>query len=219
MTSDGTNIIQSVQILRAFWEEAEAFKEELLDVLQSPGVPTSTIKFIEEIEDAVNSSYHDVAGWVYDGWHWSFRANDNKSGPGKKKIAGQLSVLVDIGGEWRPARSLGFPCIVVAWAHGPGADWKVEFQELWPAEAAAATIISECLFVQKGSDTSGPMKTAHWFYILPLTSVGDPRAMQRLLVKPVFDLIAGRPIEATFADTPEVLRFSKRGEAVGLLPL
>ena len=218
MTSSGANIMQSMNILTAFWEEALAFKKELWQALQNPSILNPTIKFVEEIKDASDSSYQDSAGYVYDGWHWSFRASENRVGPGKKRTAGQLSVLVDIGGDLRPARVLGFPCIVVAWAHGSGADWKGEFRQFWPTEVAAATIISDRLFVQKDSSANGSMSTAHWFYILRLTDVRDPQALTRLLVSPVFDLIGGKPIGTIFTAAPEVLRFERRGEVVDLLP-
>ena len=217
MAYEGLNIIRSAQTISAFWEEAEAFKKELWDVLQNPSFPNPSVEFISEIEDAPGFSYCGGAGWVYDAWHWSFRARDIKVGRGQRPIAGQLSVLVDIGGEQRPARTLGFPCIVVAWAYSSAGNWVSEFQKFWPVEGASANITSSCLFIHPESDANGPMKTAHWFYILPLTSVRDAAAVMRLVVNPVLALISGETVGHSFAEAPEVLRFDNESGEVRFL--
>jgi hypothetical protein len=143
---------------------------------------------------------------------------DNRSGPGRKKTIGLLSVKFDIGGERRPARALGFPCIIVAWAHSSDGTWVEDFTDFWPTQVADATLCSDRLFVQKDSDASGPMRSAHWFYVLPLMSVRSPEALRRLVVQPVFALLGNGMPEAAFGNAPEVLRFGEGNAVVELLP-
>ncbi len=126
--------------------------------------------------------------------------------PGGRRTTdiGDLTLVCDIGRPDWPVKTLGFPCLIVAWST-PG-DWDFDTPEpLWPQAERTYEIREERLFwwLRDVGDSNAierenrqlPANEAAWYYVLPLTAVSNSRALERLVVQPPLRLLTGRSLD------------------------
>lgn len=229
MSDNGANLLNAVRVIEAFGGEVEALKDELGGMLLDAGAPAG-LTFEGEGKAPRHEAYRDTSGWVLAGWRWTFPARERRAGPGKRRAAGALSVVADIGRSGRPALALGFPCLLVAWSDGLD-DWEPVFDagadsrgkasaaNFWPRNDQEEELRAARLFwwLRSLSDGEGltdadrrrakSPKANPWFYAVPLLAVSSPIRLRSLVVDPVQLLLEGKSAEEAFAGAPEVLRF------------
>jgi hypothetical protein len=113
--------------------------------------------------------------------------------------------------------------MVVAWS-SPARDWGKAIDAatgLWPPPGDKTQLVADCL-VQWTADIPGdgpaasaPLYAGAWFYLVPLSAVVSVAKLRSLIADPAVGLLTGAKPEEVFAETPEVLRFSRcKGELV-----
>jgi hypothetical protein len=236
---NGASLLDAVRTVEAFGNEVQALKDELEGMLLGAGAEAG-VSFEGEGGAPDDGAYNDTSGWVSTGWRWTFPARERRAGPGRRRAAGALSIVVDIGWAGGPAEALGLPCLLVAWSDrlddwepvfdaGEGARDKLSAESFWPRNGEEEELRAGRLFwwLRSLSDGEGAAaaekrrakapKATPWFYALPLMAVTSPAKLRSLVVAPVLLLLEGRSAGEAFVAAPEVLRFRwENGRSVSM---
>ena len=205
------NIMNAVRLLDAAGQEIEALGEALGRMLTELD-EDAAVAFDEDDERADYDGYLTPSEWLYNGTRWNFPAKRRRKGPGKRPVAGALTVAADLGGDDRPARALGVPCFIVAWGV-PDDGWEEDLDDgdFWPRGSDSDDLKDERLFRYVGDEEyerDAPNIEVPWFYIVPLLAIKGTDRLRALVVEPVCRLLDGEPAARAFRDAPEVLRFA-----------
>ena len=114
------NIMNAVRLLDAAGQEIEALGDALGRMLT--GLKDTPVNFQTDKKNPYDEEYIQDGGWAFNGMRWNFPAKKQKEGKGPKPAVGALTVVVDLGGEGRPAQAVSSPCVIVAWC-GRDEDW------------------------------------------------------------------------------------------------
>lgn len=107
---------------------------------------------------------------------------------------------------------------MIAWS-GVGYDWLPAISlagGFWPPSATTTQLVANRLFQSTGimpgdgPNSGGLLRSASWFYVVPLTAISSVVRLRSLVVQPALDLLKGAEVEAVFAKLPHVLRFERR---------
>lgn len=190
MSQQAQNIINSVKVLTSLGAELETLKREIETQLTEIA---GDIRFDAWDEKDCSEIYNSAGeGWVLDGWHWTFPARRRAVTRGRGQRVGSLSIAVDLGRSGWVADALGFPVLMVAWAHQDD-----EWASFFGAEAFSlrqedsVTLLDEALAVWSEEAPDGNLIDLSWVYIMPLLSIGDRAKVKSMIVDPVIRLVSG----------------------------
>lgn len=212
----GPNLLSAYRLLDAacFWFERLA--SEYIDILTNIG-KASDFSFAGKPLAVLDDAFSGGDDWLCNGWHWTL------VGRYQRQRIGAMSFVIDLGNPGRPAHALGQPCALVAWS-GVAFDWVPGISlagGFWPPSPETTRLLDGRL-VQwtgampgNGQSSAVPLRSGSWFYLLPLAALTSLPRVRELVVQPALELLKGTPVEAAFANAPEVLKFSRRkGELV-----
>lgn len=213
----GANLMAAYRLLdvAGMWlEQLAAEYEAMLGMIGK----ASEFSFATTPLDVMDDPFTDGEGWVYNGWHWSYLCRQ------RRQRIGCLSFIVDLGRPGRPAHALGYPCALIAWS-GVGYDWLPALSVaggFWPPSATTTQLVANRLFQWTGTmpgngpNSGGLLRSASWFYVVPLTAISSVARLRSLVVQPALDLLKGAEVEAVFAKLPDVLRFERREDKLAI---
>ena len=212
--SIGDNVMNSVRNLRLLGQEVELLIGDLENLLNKPGL-SPLISFEARDDSCDEDFYRAENSWVRDGFRWTFPARKKTKSPGKKPKIGSLSLMIDLGGEGRPAVTIGAPCVVIAWAskEDSWADTLDGDADFWPVSRADYRIIEQKLFWWTGEEAEeerpllGCAVDSSWFYIVPLFGLSNRSCIDELIVKPVVRLLDNKDVDYSFANANAVISF------------
>lgn len=127
LSDNGENVLNALRVIEALGSELEALKDELEAMLLHAGAEAG-VTFEGEDNAPDDNAYNDASGWVLTGWRWTYPAKERRTGAGRRRAVGGLTIVADIGRSGGLAEALGFPCLLVAWSNRLD-DWEYVFDE------------------------------------------------------------------------------------------
>ncbi len=216
MSRNESALLEAVRIVRQAGSEVTALFEALEPILDKAKESERPVV----LEPGEWDGTYDTANeWVCETAWRTFPARLNRPGKGPRPKAGKLTFLVDFGRRDGPAAALGFPCAVVAWSMPKDeSDWDFK-SAWWPPKRDEVALVADRLFwwVSSPEDERECLDVrpiaGEWFYLVPLLALTDLAAAQRLLIEPMFALLASdakasEALASAFANAAEVCRFA-----------